>query len=129
MREGQVVQFHVSDAEMAEQDLRASLEDYVGDDDRVPSSALMFSCLSLGKRLHGAPDHDTALFQDLVAPVPLTGFFSNGEISTADGHTRLHGYTSSFAMFRAATRTGRTGAGSRASQNSRSRTRGRNTQK
>ena len=102
VREGQVVQFHVSDAEAAEQDLRASLEDYVGDDDRLPASALMFSCLSLGKRLHGAPDHDTALFQDLVAPVPLTGFFSNGEISTVEGHTRLHGYTSTFTMFRTA---------------------------
>ncbi len=100
VREGQVVQFHVSDSETAEQDLRGSLEDYVADDYRIPSAALMFSCLSLGKRLHGQPDHDTAIFQDLVAPVPLAGFFSNGEISTRDGHTRLHGYTSSFAMFR-----------------------------
>ncbi len=100
IREGQVVQFHVSDAETAEQDLRASLEDFMDGDHRIPSSALMFSCLSLGKRLHGQPDHDTSLFQDVVAPVPLAGFFSNGEISTTDGHTRLHGYTSSFAMFR-----------------------------
>ena len=100
VREGQVVQFHVSDAATAEQDLRASLEDYIMDDYRIPASALMFSCLSLGKRLHGQPDHDTMLFQDVVAPVPLAGFFSNGEISTTDGHTRLHGYTSSFAMFR-----------------------------
>ena len=104
IREGQVVQFHVSDAQTAEQELRASLEDYILDDNRVPSSALMFSCLSLGKRLHGQPDHDTAMFQDVVAPVPLAGFFSNGEISTTDGHTRLHGYTSSFAMFRARSR-------------------------
>lgn len=104
VREGQVVQFHVSDAETAEQDLRASLEDYVSDDYRIPASALMFSCLSLGKRLHGQADHDTELFQDLVAPVPLAGFFSNGEISTSEGHTRLHGYTSSFAMFKAKAR-------------------------
>lgn len=104
IREGQVVQFHVSDAETAEQELRASLGDYVADDYRIPSSALMFSCLSLGKRLHGQPDHDTSIFQDVVAPVPLAGFFSNGEISTTSGHTRLHGYTSSFAMFRAKVR-------------------------
>lgn len=100
IREGQVVQFHVSDAQMAEQELRASLGEYVASDYRIPSSALMFSCLSLGKRLHGQSDHDTAIFQDVVAPVPLAGFFSNGEISTTHGHTRLHGYTSSFAMFR-----------------------------
>lgn len=117
VRDGQVVQFHVTDAETAEQDLHASLEDYVGDDDRLPSSALMFSCLSLGRRLHGAPDHDTAMFQDLVAPVPLAGFFSNGEISTIDGQTRLHGYTTSFAMFRSATRSSsRTPVRRRASQ-------------
>ncbi len=104
VREGQVVQFHVSDAQVAEQELRASLGEYVANDYRIPASALMFSCLSLGKRLHGQPDHDTSIFQDLVAPVPLAGFFSNGEISTTDGHTRLHGYTSSFAMFRAKAR-------------------------
>ncbi len=100
VREGQVVQFHVSDAVMAEQELRASLGEYVANDYRIPSSALMFSCLSLGKRLHGQPDHDTGIFQELIAPVPLAGFFSNGEISTVNGHSRLHGYTSSFAMFR-----------------------------
>ncbi len=104
VREGQVVQFHVSDAQMAEQELRSSLGEYVDNDYRIPSSALMFSCLSLGKRLHGQPDHDTAIFQDMIAPVPLAGFFSNGEISTSNGHTRLHGYTSSFAMFRAKAR-------------------------
>jgi small ligand-binding sensory domain FIST len=102
VREGQVVQFHVCDAVTAEQDLRATLEDYVSEDDRLPSAALMFSCLSLGKRLHGAPDHDTELFQDLVAPLPLAGFFSNGEISTVNGHTMLNGYTSTFAMIRPA---------------------------
>jgi small ligand-binding sensory domain FIST len=104
VREGQVVQFHVLDADAAEEDLRAMLEEYADGTVESPSSALMFSCLSLGQRMYGAPDHDTALFQDLVAPVPLAGFFSNGEISTVNGHTLLHGYTSSFALFRRRTR-------------------------
>lgn len=99
LREGQIVQFHVRDARTAEEELRAMLEDYADETDESPSSALMFSSLSLGQRLHGGPDHDTGLFHDIIAPVPLSGFFSNGEISAVDGHTRLHGYTSSFAMF------------------------------
>jgi small ligand-binding sensory domain FIST len=100
LREGQIVQFHVRDASTAEEDLRAMLEDYADEAEETPASALMFSSLSLGQRLHGAPDHDTELFQEVISQVPLAGFFSNGEISAVDGHTRLHGYTSSFTLFR-----------------------------
>jgi hypothetical protein len=34
----------------------------------------------------------------MVARVPLTGFFCNGEIGPVGGTTFLHGYTSSFAL-------------------------------
>jgi len=52
-----------------------------------------------GQSLFGSPDHDTELFQSLVAPLPLAGFFCNGEIGPVGGSTFLHGYTSSFAIF------------------------------
>jgi small ligand-binding sensory domain FIST len=101
IREGQVVQFHVRDAEAADEDLRAMLEKCVerleGDE---PAAALLFQCLGRGQHLFGAPDHDTDLFRDMVAPVPLAGFFCNGEIGPVGGTTFLHGYTSSFALFR-----------------------------
>jgi small ligand-binding sensory domain FIST len=32
--------------------------------------------------------------------MPLTGFFCNGEIGPVGGTTFLHGYTSSFGIFR-----------------------------
>lgn len=102
VREGQVVQFHVRDAEAADEDLRMMLEQYVdGLDGRgSPASALLFTCLSRGQYLFGTPDHDTEMFQSMVAPIPLAGFFCNGEIGPIGDTTFLHGYTSSFALFK-----------------------------
>ena len=65
-----------------------------------PAAALLFQCLGRGQHLFGQPDHDTDLFRDMVAQVPLSGFFCNGEIGPVGGTTFLHGYTSSFALFR-----------------------------
>ena len=77
------------------------LEEYAGAlEGDAPASALLFTCLGRGQYLFGAPDHDTEMFQDVVASIPLTGFFSNGEIGPVGDQTYLHGYTSSFALFR-----------------------------
>ncbi|MDA1257187.1 MAG: FIST C-terminal domain-containing protein [Chloroflexi bacterium] len=101
VREGQVVQFHVRDATSASDDLGANLMRYATDHpETVPSGALLFSCLGRGERLFGRIDHDTDLFQSLVGTMPITGFFCNGEIGPVGGSTFLHGYTSSFALFR-----------------------------
>ena len=101
VQEGQVIQFQVRDAEAADHDLRAMLERYVEKlDGSTPVSALLFTCLGRGQYLFGAPDHDTGMFRDLVAQIPLTGFFSNGEIGPIGDQTYLHGYTSSFVLFK-----------------------------
>ena len=50
--------------------------------------------------LYGSPDHDTDMFREKVGQMPLTGFFCNGEIGPVGGITFLHGYTSSFGVFR-----------------------------
>jgi len=111
VREGQVVQFHVRDPEAASEDIRAELERYrESGRDEPPASAMLFSCLARGRHLFGVPDHDTGVFQSTVAEVPLTGFFGNGQICPgnggqsagidASGPTFLHGFTSSFAVFR-----------------------------
>jgi len=101
VQEGQVVQFFVRDAQAADEDLRMMLEEYMdtleGD---TPASALLFSCLGRGQYLYGAPDHDTNLFTDVVADIPIAGFFSNGEIGPIGDQTFLHGYTASFALFK-----------------------------
>lgn len=101
VQEGQVVQFFVRDAQAADEDLRMMLEEYIDnlDDDDVPASALLFSCLGRGQYLYGSPDHDTTMFTDMVADIPIAGFFSNGEIGPIGDQTFLHGYSASFALF------------------------------
>ncbi len=62
--------------------------------------SLLFSCLGRGKHLYGRSDHDTDAFRRHLGDVPLGGFFCNGEIGPVHGTTFLHGYTSSFGLFR-----------------------------
>ena len=103
LKEGQTVQFHLRDAETSSQDLSAMLEQYVSDlpeGGQSEAGALLFQCLGRGSYLYGRPDHDTSMFTDMVGAVPLTGFFCNGEIGQVGDATFLHGYTSSFGIFR-----------------------------
>lgn len=101
LREGQLVQFHLRDALTSREDLAAVLGRYASDHTgALPQGALMFSCLGRGEHLYGQPDHDTNLFHEVLAPIPLGGFFCNGEIGPVGGTTFLHGYTSSFGLFR-----------------------------
>ncbi len=101
LKEGQLVQFHLRDADTSAQDLAAVLERYAGDNrENQVHGALLFSCLGRGQYLYGRPNHDTDLFRDKLGAVPLGGFFCNGEIGPVSGTTFLHGYTSSFGIFR-----------------------------
>jgi small ligand-binding sensory domain FIST len=98
-QEGQIVQFHLRDAATARADLAAALQQYV--DVRLgqrPEAALLFSNIGRGHHLYREADHDTNLFREIIAPVPLTGLFCNGEIGPIGESTFLHGYTSSFAL-------------------------------
>jgi small ligand-binding sensory domain FIST len=97
LRERQVVQFHLRDALSADADLRQRLARYGSA--RSAQGALLFSCLGRGAGLYGEPDHDSSAFRRQVAPVPVGGFFCNGEIGPIEGRTFLHGYTSAFAIF------------------------------
>ena len=101
LREGQIVQFHLRDAQTSAEDLSALLTRY-SQESRGPDAAgaLLFSCLGRGMYLYGRPDHDTDLFRDTIGEIPLGGFFCNGEIGPVGGITYLHGYTSSFGIFR-----------------------------
>lgn len=101
LHEGQIVQFQLRDASTAREDLETLLTNYVWDEvGRRPEGALLFSCLGRGERFFGRPDHDTELFQSRLGKIPLGGFFCNGEIGPVGGTTFLHGYTSSFGLFR-----------------------------
>jgi len=95
-----VVQFHLRDADTSSQDLEALLKRHREAEGASPPGALLFSCLGRGQFLYGRADHDTDLFRRYMGDVPLGGFFCNGEIGPVHGSTFLHGYTSSFALFR-----------------------------
>ena len=92
-----LLRYRTSDA-----DLEALLARYASghSDAAAPSGSLMFSCLGRGAGLYGHADHDTGLFRRHLGEVPLGGFFCNGEIGEVQGRTFLHGYTSSFGLFR-----------------------------
>lgn len=100
MHEGRTVQFHLRDAATSADDLRLLLKHYVDTHERNAAGALLFSCLGRGRYLYGMPNHDTDCFREYVGEVPLGGFFCNGEIGPVGGSTFLHGYTSSFGIFR-----------------------------
>lgn len=99
LRKGQIVQFHLRDAQTSAEDLRLLLGRFAPKKDKT-KGAFLFSCLGRGEHLYGVPDHDSRLFQNNLGPVPLGGFFCNGEIGPVDGTTYLHGYTSCFGLFR-----------------------------
>jgi len=101
LREGQNVQFHLRDTEASSLDLQSMLSQYAGDHQPgLEAGAMLFQCLGRGSHLFGRPDHDTDMFREMVGAIPLTGFFCNGEIGQVGGSTYLHGYTSSFGIFR-----------------------------
>ena len=97
----QQVRFHVRDHLTSREDLKGRLQSYrtFCDEDQVPAGALLFSCMGRGIQLYGEANHDLSLFEELVGPVPVGGFFCNGEIGPVQGRPAVHGFTSVFALF------------------------------
>ena len=102
LQEGMRLRFHVRDAEASAEDLHTMLTSYEKtlETSANVSGALLFSCLGRGEGLYGQPNFDTGIFQDHLGKIPVGGFFCNGEIGPVGGATFLHGYTSSFGLFR-----------------------------
>ena len=103
LREGQLVQFHLRDKVMSSEDLKVMLSRYQSKEGwREAKGALLFSCLGRGENLYGQHNHDSDMFKTKMGNIPLGGFFCNGEIGPVGQTTFLHGYTSSFGIFRPA---------------------------
>jgi small ligand-binding sensory domain FIST len=101
LRKERTVQFHLRDAATSAEDLRLMLKNYAQHQNGGnPAGALLFSCLGRGRHLYGEANHDSDCFREFLGDVPLGGFFCNGEIGPVGGTTFLHGYTSSFGIFR-----------------------------
>ena len=97
---GQTVQFHVRDAQSADEDLRRALErESRALGGRRPAGALLFTCNGRGSRLFTEPDHDAALIAATLGDIPLAGFFCAGELGPVGGQNFLHTFTASIALF------------------------------
>ncbi len=99
LRRGQTLQFQLRDAHTSDQDF-SMLLGLLPETDAAPRGALLFSCCGRGKGLYGDSDHDATLVQSLRGPVPMAGFFANGEFGPVGGRNFVHGYTSSLALIK-----------------------------
>lgn len=99
VRTGQTVQFHVRDAQTADEDLRHLLRQDTEAGAPPAQAALLFSCNGRGTRLFSEPNHDAAVLQELCGPLPLAGLFAQGELGPVGGRNYIHGYTASVALF------------------------------
>ncbi len=90
---GTTVQFHVRDAETADEDLRELLAT------RQANGALVFTCNGRGERLFDQPDHDASVVSEMVGAVPNAGFFAAGEFGPIGGSNFVHGFTAAIALF------------------------------
>jgi small ligand-binding sensory domain FIST len=100
IRPGQTIQFQLRDGAAANEDLRELIEKQgTSLAKNPPEGALLFSCLGRGENLFGKPNHDVDLIREKIGPLPLAGFFCNGEIGPVGDRTFVHGFTSVLALF------------------------------
>ena len=98
LKVGQTLQFQVRDAETSAEDLSHFLEG-MGRSNREPRGGMLVSCCGRGRNFYGKADHDAQAVQSLQGPLPLVGFFANGEIGPVGMKNYVHGYTSSLVIF------------------------------
>jgi small ligand-binding sensory domain FIST len=97
---GQTLQFHVRDADSADQELRRLLEQETSDlNGQRAAGALLFTCNGRGARLFPEPSHDTGLIADVLGDIPVAGFFCAGELGPVSGRNYVHTFTASIAVF------------------------------
>ena len=98
-RVGQTIQFQMRDAAAADEDLRELLASaHHALEGARPVAAMLCSCNGRGAGLFGTPDHDAQGVAREFGPMPVAGFFCNGEIGPIGGKAFLHGFTASIAL-------------------------------
>jgi small ligand-binding sensory domain FIST len=96
VRAGQTIQFHLRDAQSADEELRRLFMD-------VPASppwagSLVFTCNGRGTRLFEEPNHDAAIVSQWMGNGAVSGFFAAGELGPVGGRNFLHGFTASILL-------------------------------
>ncbi len=92
---GATVQFHVRDAQSADEDLRAILATHVGSTVR---GAMLFGCNGRGTHMWPEAGHDVGVVRELLGNIPVAGFFCAGEFGPVGGKNFVHGFTASIAL-------------------------------
>ncbi|TMC21814.1 MAG: hypothetical protein E6J34_08600 [Chloroflexi bacterium] len=98
-RLGQTIQFQLRDAHTASLDLQQMLmkaKKELGD--RQPVSAILCTCNGRGEHMFACSDHDAQAIERELGPLPLAGFFCNGEIGPVGKRAFLHGFTACLAL-------------------------------
>lgn len=90
---GRTAQFHVRDADAADEDLRALLAG------ARARASLLFTCNGRGRGLFGVPDHDAGVIGEVLGARPVAGMFCAGEIGPVGNQNFLHAFTASLALF------------------------------
>jgi small ligand-binding sensory domain FIST len=99
VRPGRTVQFHVRDAETADEDL-AMMLDPQRTAPKPAAGALLFSCNGRGTRMFDDESHDARAARRAMPGTPVAGFFAAGELGPIGGKNFVHGHTASFALLR-----------------------------
>jgi len=118
VKAGQTVRLHLRDAQTASEDLAMLLDAQKLRE--PPAGALLVTCTARGRAMFEENDHDAKAicraFQQAsggeqlaragepieakTGPVPLAGFFANGEFGPVGGECFQHGHTACVTMFR-----------------------------
>jgi small ligand-binding sensory domain FIST len=98
IRSGEIVQFHLRDADTAEEDLEMMLMPQLFNS--PAAGALLFSCNGRGTRLYAHPNGDIRLIKSVLNNIAVGGFFCAGEIGPIGGENFLHGHTATLTLFR-----------------------------
>jgi small ligand-binding sensory domain FIST len=96
MRRGDPLMFVKRDGSTAQADLRRMLRDLMRRaEGRTVRGALYHSCVARGPHMFGPDSGELRAIEAALGPVPLAGFFTNGEIF----RNRLYSYTGVLTLF------------------------------
>lgn len=90
------VMFCARDRETAVKDLRRVVANTAERAGSAGRGALYFSCVARGPNLFGPNAEEVRLLRDGLGPIPLAGFYANGEIS----NNKLYSHTGVLVVFR-----------------------------
>lgn len=95
LNEGERMMFVRRDPDTAEDDLRRMIRRLTARAGTPPRGAIYVSCLARGPNMFGDGQSELSIVAEELGPVPLTGFFANGEIN----NNRLYAYTGVLTLF------------------------------